>query len=98
MDYARQNYVAQPGDGLKPKDFIRRLGPFDDFAINWGYRVLASEDRRATRNATLNDWITKQTVRSRTATCRKAVRQRRSALADRGHRRRSGEGDDVRAS
>lgn len=40
MDYARQNYVAQPGDGLQPKDFIRRLGPFDDFVIEWGYRVL----------------------------------------------------------
>ena len=40
MDYARQNYVAQPGDGLAPKDFIRRLGPFDRFVINWGYRVL----------------------------------------------------------
>ncbi len=39
MDYARQNYVAQPGDGLAPKDFVRRLGPFDDFAIEWGYRV-----------------------------------------------------------
>ncbi|HVG43250.1 MAG TPA: zinc-dependent metalloprotease, partial [Longimicrobium sp.] len=39
MDYARQNYVAQPGDGLQPKDFIRRLGPFDDFIIEWGYRV-----------------------------------------------------------
>jgi hypothetical protein len=39
MDYARQNYVAQPGDALKPKDFVRRLGPFDDFVINWGYRV-----------------------------------------------------------
>lgn len=39
MDYARQNYIAQPGDGLEPKDFIRRLGPFDDFVIEWGYRV-----------------------------------------------------------
>ncbi|MEX2180447.1 MAG: zinc-dependent metalloprotease, partial [Gemmatimonadaceae bacterium] len=39
MDYARQNYIAQPGDGLEPKDFIRRLGPFDEFAIEWGYRV-----------------------------------------------------------
>ncbi len=39
MDYARQNYVAQPGDGLQPLDFIRRLGPFDNFIINWGYRV-----------------------------------------------------------
>ncbi len=40
MDYARQNYVAQPGDGLASKDFIRRLGPFDDFVIEWGYRFL----------------------------------------------------------
>jgi len=35
MDYARFNYVAQPGDGagLMPK-----VGPYDDFAVNWGYR------------------------------------------------------------
>lgn len=39
MDYARQNYVAQPGDGLEARDFIRRLGPFDKFIIDWGYRV-----------------------------------------------------------
>jgi hypothetical protein len=39
MDYARQNYIAQPGDGLQGKDFIRRLGPWDDFIIEWGYRV-----------------------------------------------------------
>jgi hypothetical protein len=59
MDYARQNYVAQPGDGLKPKDFIRRVGPFDDFAINWGYRVIpvktADEEKPI-----LNKWITDQ--------------------------------------
>ncbi len=62
MDYARQNYIAQPGDGLAPKDFIRRLGPFDDFAINWGYRVLpgkTADDEKAT----LNSWISKQTGR-----------------------------------
>ncbi|MBK9240964.1 MAG: zinc-dependent metalloprotease [Acidobacteria bacterium] len=60
MDYARQNYIAQPGDGLQPKDFIRRLGPFDDFAINWGYRVLpgkTADDEKAT----LNSWIVNQT-------------------------------------
>jgi len=59
MDYARQNYVAQPGDGLKTKDYIRRLGPFDDFAINWGYRVIdarSADDEKAT----LNRWITNQ--------------------------------------
>ena len=35
MDYARYNYVAQPGDGagLMPK-----VGPYDYFAVNWGYR------------------------------------------------------------
>ncbi|HYN06055.1 MAG TPA: zinc-dependent metalloprotease [Vicinamibacterales bacterium] len=60
MDYARQNYVAQPGDGLQPKDFIRRVGPFDDFAINWGYRVLPQATTAEAEKATLNDWISKQ--------------------------------------
>jgi hypothetical protein len=60
MDYARQNYVAQPGDGLQPKDFIRRVGPFDDFAINWGYRVINAPTAEAERS-TLNTWLTKQT-------------------------------------
>ena len=60
MDYARQNYVAQPGDGLQPKDFIRRVGPFDDFAINWGYRVLPQAKTAEAEKATLNDWISKQ--------------------------------------
>ena len=56
MDYARQNYVAQPGDGLQPKDYIRRLGPFDDFIIEWGYRVFPNttpESERATLNRML---------------------------------------------
>ena len=60
MDYARQNYIAQPGDGLQPKDFIRRVGPFDDFAINWGYRVLPDAKTAEAERAILNDWITKQ--------------------------------------
>jgi hypothetical protein len=61
MDYARQNYIAQPGDGLQPKDFIRRLGPFDDFAINWGYRVLPDARSSDAERATLNDWLVHQT-------------------------------------
>lgn len=60
MDYARQNYIAQPGDGLAPKDFIRRLGPFDDFAINWGYRVLPAKTE-ADEKKTLNSLIANQT-------------------------------------
>ncbi len=61
MDYARQNYVAQPGDGLEPKDFVRRLGPFDDFVINWGYRVIPAAHTAEDERATLNRWITEQT-------------------------------------
>jgi len=38
MDYSRFNYVAQPGDnaGLLPQ-----FGPYDFFAIEWGYKALA---------------------------------------------------------
>ncbi len=36
MDYARYNYVAQPGD--ENIRFVRQLGPYDDYAIEWGYR------------------------------------------------------------
>ena len=58
MDYARQNYVAQPGDGLAPKDFIRRTGPFDDFVINWGYRALLQARTPEAERPTLNTWVT----------------------------------------
>lgn len=36
MDYARYNYVAQPGD--ENIRFVRQLGPYDEYAIEWGYR------------------------------------------------------------
>ena len=36
MDYARYNYVAQPGD--KNIRFVRQLGPYDDYSIEWGYK------------------------------------------------------------
>lgn len=36
MDYTRQNYIAQPGDGVTR--FVRKLGPYDDYSVNWGYR------------------------------------------------------------
>lgn len=61
MDYARQNYIAQPGDGLAPKDFIRRLGPFDDFVINWGYRVLPQARTPEDERPILARWYEQQT-------------------------------------
>jgi len=36
------------------------VGPFDDFAINWGYRVIAAPTAEAERT-TLHRWLTQQT-------------------------------------
>jgi len=36
MDYARFNYIAQPGDGVKVMS--PNIGPYDLMAIEWGYR------------------------------------------------------------
>lgn len=37
MDYARYNYVAQPEDSIDVNDLVPRVGPYDKFAIMWGY-------------------------------------------------------------
>ena len=39
MDYARLNYVAQPGDGAA---LLPKFGPYDYFAIEWGYRSFSN--------------------------------------------------------
>lgn len=36
MDYARFNYIAQPGDGVQVMS--PNIGPYDLMAIEWGYR------------------------------------------------------------
>ena len=41
MDYARYNYIAQPGDGVKIR--APRIGAYDKMAIEWGYRWYSSE-------------------------------------------------------
>lgn len=38
MDYARFNYVAQPEDNISPKGLYPRIGDYDKWAIEWGYR------------------------------------------------------------
>jgi hypothetical protein len=57
MDYARQNYVAQPGDGLVGNDFIRRIGPYDHHAVNWGYRVIPQASSPEAERPILNEWL-----------------------------------------
>ncbi|MBO6497100.1 MAG: zinc-dependent metalloprotease [Roseivirga sp.] len=55
MDYARLNYIAQPGDGVKR--FIRKIGPYDKYSINWGYRYIPNANSPEEEKATLNEWI-----------------------------------------
>ena len=43
MSYARFNYVAQPGDDAY---LIPKFGPYDYFAIEWGYRRVSRTRRR----------------------------------------------------
>ncbi len=55
MDYARYNYVAQPGDtGIR---FIRQIGPYDHYAINWGYRRIPGAEAPEDEKEVLNGWI-----------------------------------------
>jgi len=58
MDYARNNYVAQPGDlekGVKMTPPI--LGVYDIYAINWGYRLIKDADTPEAEKPTLDKWI-----------------------------------------
>lgn len=55
MDYARYNYIAQPGD--ENVRFIRQLGPYDHYAINWGYRKIPLAKTPEQEVKTLDKWI-----------------------------------------
>jgi hypothetical protein len=54
MDYARFNYVAQPGDDTC---FIPKVGPYDLWAIEWGYRMVPDAKTSGEPLATLRRWI-----------------------------------------
>jgi hypothetical protein len=38
MDYARFNYVAQPEDNIPQELLFPRIGEYDNWAIEWGYK------------------------------------------------------------
>lgn len=40
MDYARFNYVAQPEDNISRDGLFPRIGDYDKWAIEWGYKWL----------------------------------------------------------
>ncbi len=56
MDYSRFNYVAQPEDGIALDDIIPRVGPYDKFAISWGYRPISGARTPDEERPTLERW------------------------------------------
>jgi hypothetical protein len=61
MDYARFNYVAQPEDSLDEKDLFPRIGEYDCWAIEWGYRLFPQYQTANDETAFLNEWVIKKT-------------------------------------
>jgi hypothetical protein len=55
MDYARFNYVAQPGDGISQKGLFPRIGAYDHWAIEWGYKLLPDINEPDEEKALLNE-------------------------------------------
>ncbi len=53
MDYARFNYVAQPGDGAA---MFPKIGPYDKFALRWGYRPILGAKTPDDEKDSLNAW------------------------------------------
>ena len=54
MDYARFNYVAQPGD--EGVALMPNIGTYDKYAIEWGYRPIFDKTAEEEKS-TLNSWI-----------------------------------------
>ncbi|GLU43752.1 glutaminyl-tRNA synthetase [Muricauda sp. NBRC 101325] len=55
MDYARFNYVAQPGD--EGVALMPNIGVYDKYAIKWGYKPILDKTAKEEKPI-LNSWIT----------------------------------------
>ncbi len=57
MDYARFNYVAQPGDGISGPDLYPKINYYDKWAIEWGYKLIPDATSAQAERPMLNQWI-----------------------------------------
>lgn len=55
MDYARFNYVAQPQDGKV--GLMPDIGPYDDWSILFGYKLIDGIKDPVEERAVINGWI-----------------------------------------
>ena len=83
MDYGRFNYVAQPGDDAR---LIPIIGPYDKFAVEWGYKEFPDAETYEQEKAKLDEIVARQI---KDPTLRFGDPNRRRPLAaDRGPRLR----------
>jgi hypothetical protein len=54
MDYARFNYVAQPGDGVE--NFGPAIGEYDKWAVKWGYAWFPDDMTKEEKEQQLKEW------------------------------------------
>ncbi len=64
MDYARFNYVAQPEDKIGIKGLYPRIGDYDNWAIEWGYRYFP-DSKTAESDAVILDKMTTEAAKNR---------------------------------
>jgi len=60
MDYSRFNYLVQPEDGIDPKLLIPKVGPYDIFAIKWGYTPIPEAKTPDAEKPVLDAWCKPQ--------------------------------------
>ncbi|UUF12449.1 MULTISPECIES: zinc-dependent metalloprotease [Flavobacterium] len=58
MDYARFNYVAQPEDNISEAGIFPRIGDYDKWAIEYGYRLYPEIENREEEEKLLFNKIT----------------------------------------
>jgi hypothetical protein len=56
MDYSRFNYVAQPEDKIDVNDLGPKVGPYDKYAIMWGYKPIPGARTPDQERPTLESW------------------------------------------
>jgi hypothetical protein len=57
MDYARFNYVAQPEDNISEKGLFPRIGDYDKWAIEWGYKRFYQYSNAEEEKSQMNKWV-----------------------------------------
>ncbi|HET9949259.1 MAG TPA: zinc-dependent metalloprotease [Longimicrobiales bacterium] len=60
MDYSRFHYVAQPEDHIPVEYLIPRVGPYDRFAVHWGYAPIPGAKTPDDERPTLDAWARQQ--------------------------------------